>query len=45
MNFVFVHELKNQSIDQDGSDSAILKLKFYNPTDPILQHLPVKEKS
>ena len=24
--------------------SAILKIMYYNPRDPIVQHLPVKEK-
>ena len=48
MNDVFVNDFNNQTFNQDGNDSAILKIKCYNPTNlyhlPINQHLPIKEK-
>ena len=44
MNDVFVNEFNNQTFNQDGNDSAILKTKYYNPPIFIFQHLPVKGK-
>ena len=44
MNKTFVEALNNQTFNEDGNESAILTLKYYNPPDPIFQHLPVKEK-
>ena len=41
MNDVFVNEFNFQIFSQDGNDSAILKMKYYNPPDLIFQHLPV----
>ena len=29
---------------RDGDESAILRIKYYRPPNPIFQHLPVKEK-
>ena len=43
MNDMFVNEFNIQTSDQDGNDSAILKMKYYNPPDLVFQHLPVKE--
>ena len=40
MNDELVKELNNQTFNK----SAILKIKYYNPPDIILQHLPVKEE-
>ena len=40
MNKIHVEAFKSQ----DGNESAILRVKFYNPRDLIFQHLPVKEK-
>ena len=34
----------NQTFNQDGDESAILRIKHYNPRNLIFQHLPVKEK-
>ena len=34
----------NQTFNQDGNESAILKMKYYNPPDLIFEHLPIKEK-
>ena len=34
----------NQTFNQDGNESAILKLKYYSPPNLNFQHLPVKEK-
>ena len=44
MNDVYVEAFQNQTFNQDGNESVILKIKYYNPPDLILQHLPVKEK-
>ena len=40
MNDELVNEFNNQTFNK----SAILKIKYYNPPDIILQHLPVKEE-
>ena len=39
-----VEAFNNQTFNQDGDGSAILKTKYYNPRDLIFQHLPVTEK-
>ena len=44
MNITYVDALKNQNFIQDGNESAILIIKYYNFPDLIFQHLPVKEK-
>ena len=44
MNGVYVEAFNKQSLNQDGNERAILKIKFYNPSDLIFQPLPVKEK-
>ena len=41
MNGDLVEKFNNQTFTQG---SAILKIKYYNPKDLIVQHLPVKEK-
>ena len=45
MNIVYVEAFNNQTFNQDGAESAILGIKYYNPSDFIFQHLPVKEKN
>ena len=44
MNDVYVEAFNNQTFNQDGNESATLKIKYYNPPDLIFQHLPVKGK-
>ena len=44
MNHVYVEAFNNQTFNEDGNESAILTIKYYNPPDLIFQHLPVKEK-
>ena len=44
MNDVYVEAFNNQSFNEDGDDSAILTIKYYNPPNLIFQHLPIKEK-
>ena len=44
MNKTFVETFNNQTFNEDGDESAILTIKYYNPPDLIFQHLPVKEK-
>ena len=44
MNNVYVEAFNNQTFNQDGDESAILRIKHYNPRNLIFQHLPVKEK-
>ena len=41
LNDEFVEKFNNQTFTQG---SAILKIKYYNPRDLIVQHLPIKEK-
>ena len=43
-NDVYVEAFNNQSFNDDGEESAILTIKYYNPPDLIFQHLPIKEK-
>ena len=43
MNDAVVGAFNNQIFNQDGSESAILKINYYNPLGLIIQHLPVKE--
>ena len=44
MNDVYLEVFINQTFNEDGDESAILTIKYYNPPDLIFQHLPVKEK-
>ena len=44
MNDVYVEAFNNQTFNQVGDESAMLRIKFYNPPNPIFQYLPVKEK-
>ena len=44
MNGLYVGAFNNQTFNQDGDESAILAKKYYNASDLIFQHLPVKEK-
>ena len=44
MNETNVDAFNNQIFNQDGNESAILRIKNYNAPDLIFQHLPVKEK-
>ena len=44
MNEVYVEAFNNQSFNEDGDESAILTIKYYNPPDLIFQNLPIKEK-
>ena len=44
MNNVYVEAFNNQTFNQDGDETAILKTKYYNPRNLIFQQLPVKEK-
>ena len=44
MNSVYVEAFNNKTFNQDGDESAILTIKYYNPSNLIFQHLPVKEK-
>ena len=44
MNDIFVEAFNIQTFNQDGDESAILTIKYYNPANLIFQHLPVEEK-
>ena len=44
MNNTYVDAFNNYCFNQDCSDSAILRLNYYNPPDLLFQHLPPKEK-
>ena len=45
MNDVYVEAFNIQTFNQDCDESATLTIKYYNPPDPIFQHLLVKEKA
>ena len=44
MNDIYVEAFNNQTFNEDGDESALLTIKYYNPPDLIFQHLPIKEK-
>ena len=44
MNDVYVEAFNNQTFNEDGNESAILRKKSYIPPNLIFQHPPVKEK-
>ena len=44
MNDVYVIAFNDQTYNEDGNESAILKIKYYSPLNLIFHHLPVKEK-
>ena len=44
MNDVYVKAFNDQTFNEDGGESVILRLKPYNPPILILEHFPVKEK-
>ena len=44
MNDIYVEAFNNQSFNQDGDESAMFRIKSYNPPNLLFQHLPVKEK-
>ena len=44
MNDVFANDIINQTFNQDGNNSALLKKKILHPPSLIFQHLAVKEK-
>ena len=43
MNNVIVKAFNDQTFNQNVNESAILKINFYNPPNPIFHNLPVKE--
>ena len=44
VNKTSVDGITNQTFNEDGNESVILKTEYYKPPDNIFQHLPVKEK-
>ena len=44
MNNFYGEEFNIKTFNQDGNESGILLIKYYNPPNPIFQHLPIKEK-
>ena len=40
----YMDAFNTETFNQDGNESAMLKLKFYNPPDLVFQYLRVKEK-
>ena len=44
VNDVYVELFNNQTFNEDGIESAILRIKYYNIFHLIIQHLPNKEK-
>ena len=44
LNDVYVEAFNNQTFNQDGDETAVLRIKYYKPPNLMFQHLPVKEK-
>ena len=44
MNKPYIEAFNNKTFNEDGDESAILTIKYYNPLDLIFQHLPIIEK-
>ena len=44
MNDVYIEEFNIETFNQDGDESAILTINYYNPSNLMFQHLPVEEK-
>ena len=44
MNDVYVKAFNDQTYNEDGDESAILTIKYYNPPNLVFQHIPIKEK-
>ena len=44
MKDVYVKAFNNQTFNEDGDESAILTIEYYNPPDRLFHNLPVKEK-
>ena len=44
MNDVYVKTFNEQSFNQDGNECAISKIKYYNASKLIFQHIAIKEK-
>ena len=44
MNRTYVDAFNNQTFNEDGNESAVLKIKYYNSPNLIFQHISVKEK-
>ena len=42
MNNVYVEAFNNQTFKADSNESAIFRIKYYNPANLIFQHFPVK---
>ena len=42
MNKTYLEAFNSPTFNEDGNESAILKLNYYNPANLIFQHLPVK---
>ena len=43
MNETYADAFNNQTFNEDGNESVILRIKYYKPPDLIFQHLPVKK--
>ena len=44
MNKTYVDAFNNRTFNENGHESAILTINYYNPPDLIFQYLPVNEK-
>ena len=41
---IYVDAFNIQTFNRNGNESAILKIKYHIPPDPIIQHVPSEEK-
>ena len=44
MNITYVYVVNNQTFNENSNESAILRVKQYNPRNLIFQHLPIKKR-
>ena len=44
MKNFYVEAFNSQTFNENGNESAILRIKSYNPPDLLFEHLPVKGK-
>ena len=44
LNDVYVEPFNDKTFNLDVNESGVIKLKYYNSSNPIFQHLPVREK-
>ena len=44
LNDVYIETFNNQSFNQDGNESALLRINYYNPPNLMFQHILIRRK-